>query len=69
VDWSTETVEYETARFALMCAKQRGWKKVVIESDSLGLISRLQSGRRGHTYLDIILENIRNLVPLFESLW
>lgn len=59
----------EAARFALMCAKKRGWKKVLTGHGSLGLISRLQSGREVHTYKDILLEDIWSLVPPFDSLW
>ena len=35
MDWYEGMAECEAARFAQMCAKQRGWKKGVIESDSI----------------------------------
>ena len=68
VDKSAEMAECEVARFTLTWAKNKVGKKVVIESKSLWLISRPQLGRRGHTYLGIILEDILSLAQLFESL-
>ena len=40
----------------------------MIESDSLGLISKLQIGKREISYLDIILDDISSLLPCFDSL-
>jgi len=40
----------------------------MIKSDSLGLVSKLQIGMKGRSYLDIILDDIRSLVSCFDSL-
>jgi len=63
-----DIAEAEAARWALQQAVNRRWRQVVIESDSLGLISKLQIGKRGRSYLDIILDDISSLLPCFDSL-
>uniref|UniRef100_A0A7C9CUA9 RNase H type-1 domain-containing protein n=1 Tax=Opuntia streptacantha TaxID=393608 RepID=A0A7C9CUA9_OPUST len=63
-----DLAEAMAARFALIHAHTRGWKKVVIESDSLSLITKLQTGRRGQAYIDVVIADIRKIVLSFESL-
>jgi len=63
-----DIAEAEAARWALQHAASRRWRQVMIESDSLGLISKLQTGKRGRSYLDIILDDISSLFPCFDSL-
>jgi len=40
----------------------------MIEFDSLGLVSKLQTRKRGRSYLDIVLDDIRSLVSCLNLL-
>jgi len=41
---------------------------VILESDVLGLIIRLQYVFKGDVYIDVISDNIKSLVPCFYLL-
>ena len=66
--WDATVAEAIAARVALSHVSARRWGNVILELDALGLIERLQSGSRGEAYLDVLLEDIRSLVPSFRSL-
>jgi len=55
-------------RFFLLCAQEENLRYVTCKFDALCLISRLQLGTRGRAPLDMVLDDIRNLVPCFVSL-
>jgi len=59
--------EFDATRFALSHASKRDWSYVILESDALGLIAGLRSASRGEAYIDVILDDIRSLVPCFCS--
>jgi len=66
--WDLTVAEAIAARVALSHASARGWSNVILESNALGLIERLQLGSQGEAYLDVLLKDIRSLVPSFRSL-
>ena len=68
VSWGAQLAEVYAARVALSHASARGWSNVILESNALGLIERLQLGSQGEAYLDVLLKDIRSLVPSFRSL-
>jgi len=65
--YMVDLAEAMAARFALFHAQTRGWKKVVIESDSLSLITTLQTGMRGQAYIDVVIAACATLF-LYSSL-
>ena len=66
--WGADLAEVDAAKVALSHASKTGWSHVILESNALGFIARLQSGFRGEAYIDILLDDIRSLVPCFRSL-
>ena len=66
--WGADLAEVDAVRVAFSHASKRGWSHVILESDALGFIARLQSGSRGEAYIDVLLDDIRSLVPCFRSL-
>ena len=68
VPWYAELAEVDAVRFALSHASMRGWNHVILESDAFDFIARLKSGSRGEAYVDVLLDDIRSLVPCFRSI-
>ena len=67
VCWTPEMAEWMAARWALDVARTQNWRQVILESDSLALVTKLQRGRTGRSVMDRIHDDIRCLVSGFVS--
>jgi len=66
---SAEIAEAAAARWAIQCASERSWDRLIIESDAKGLISKLHSGCKGRAYVDLLVDDIRSFLPCFRFLY
>jgi len=57
--WGVEEAEAATILYGLTRTLKANYDRIVLESDSLRLISRLHYEKRGLAAVDLILENIR----------
>ncbi|KAG8365625.1 hypothetical protein BUALT_Bualt18G0125600 [Buddleja alternifolia] len=64
---SPAAAETLAALEALRMARRRGWRKIELEGDCLGLISQLRANTRDLSMLGPLLNDIFDLVPFFDS--
>ena len=56
-----EEAETATLLYGLQATPQQGHDKIVVESDSLSLVQKLHSGRKGMAPSDLLIKDIRAL--------
>jgi len=61
-------VEFKATQFGLRQALEVGYNRIVLENNSLGLISNLHSRRKQMALSDLSVEEIRSLVGSCPSL-
>ena len=67
-NWGVEEVEATAILYSLIRTLEASYDIIVLESDSLGLISWLHSGKRGLAPINLILEDIRAKIISCSSL-
>ncbi|CAH9092805.1 unnamed protein product [Cuscuta epithymum] len=66
-NWPVSVTEAIGVREALVWAKRQGWSRIVLETDSLTVVSRLLE-EEGNSYLDMVIEEIRRNISDGENI-